>query len=262
MTNYHWIKLYDEILDDPKMGRLSDGAYRLCINLFLQANRSEERDGRLPGLEDMAWIFRLSMDDLQSYWQELEQAEIVCMVDDLPYVRQFKSRQEKPVSVADRVAAHRARKQQENGTGNENETELDPDSNEYVTQRYQNKEEDTEKEEEKTISSALADYQAIRLRWIELFPAKPKPRATNKTLTGKARTRMRQKHFRENWCDALTRASQSAFLHSSSWFDLGWFLKNDDHYDRCLIGKYDDGPKSSNGRMTPAPAEERVGGAY
>jgi hypothetical protein len=38
---------------------------------------------------------------------------------------------------------------------------------------------------------------------------------------------------------ALVRAAQSEFLNSSAWFDLGWFLQNDDHYERCLNGKYD-----------------------
>jgi hypothetical protein len=30
-----WIKLYTEILQDPKMGRLTDRQYRTCVNLFL-----------------------------------------------------------------------------------------------------------------------------------------------------------------------------------------------------------------------------------
>lgn len=33
-----WIKLYTEILNDPKMGRLTDRQYRTCINLFLDAD--------------------------------------------------------------------------------------------------------------------------------------------------------------------------------------------------------------------------------
>ncbi len=265
MSTYHWIKLYDEILDDPKMGRLSDGAYRLCINVFLLANRSEERDGRLPDFEDMAWTLRMSPEDLQKCWQELERAEIVCMTDGVPFVIHFESRQTKPVPVAERVAAHRARKSQEPEGNNDDETQLPGEINDDVTPRYQNKEEDTE--EEKELLSANADYQAMRKLWMELFPAKPAPREGNKTLSAKVKTRMRQNHFRDNWESALRRASKSSFLHSSSFFDLNWFLKNDDHYDRCLSGKYDDGPKAArNGhnpaRPIPAPASERVGGRF
>jgi len=92
-----------------------------------------------------------------------------------------------------------------------------------------------------------AAYQEIRQTWIALFPEKRQPRAVNKTLQGKVRTRWRSDHFRENWQGALERASQSSFLQTAPWFDLGWFLRNDDHYDRCLAGNYDDKP----GRLPP-----------
>lgn len=266
MSTYHWIKLYDEILDDPKMGRLSDGAYRLCINAFLLANRSDERDGRLPDFEDLSWLLRLSRDDLEKYWQELERAEIVTVEDGLPFVIHFKARQTKPVPVAERVAAHRARKEQESAENNDSETELPAETNGDVTRRYQNKDIDTdkEKEEEEALPngnvSANADYQLIRKRWIELFPDKATPREGNKTLTAKVKTRIKQNHFKENWEAAMVRAAQSTFLHGSSWFDLAWFLKNDDHYDRCLSGKYDDGPKSSyNGHQ---PARQTAADSY
>ena len=86
---------------------------------------------------------------------------------------------------------------------------------------------------------ASADYLIIRQFWIEQFPDKPKPREGNTTLRGKASTRMRSEHFRENWELALIRASKSTFLAESGWFTLGWFLKNDDHYEKCLNGNYD-----------------------
>ena len=86
-----------------------------------------------------------------------------------------------------------------------------------------------------------ADYQEIRLAWIELFPKKPKPRENNATLRDKARTRMKKAHFQQFWRPALERAARSQFCNDGSWFDLAWFLKNDDHYERCLNGKYDGG---------------------
>lgn len=88
--------------------------------------------------------------------------------------------------------------------------------------------------------SPNADYQAIRKRWIELFPDKPTPRKSNRTLTRKTKTRMKSPDFRDNWEDALERASKSSFLQRESWFYLDWFLKNDDNWHKCLIGKYDD----------------------
>lgn len=102
-----------------------------------------------------------------------------------------------------------------------------------------------------------SDYQEIRQTWIALFPEKPKPRANNQTLQQKVTTRMKSAHFRENWGAALERASTSKFLAAAGWFDLGWFLRNDDHYERCLNGNYDDKKPSARASPSPKPAAAR-----
>lgn len=149
MAAFYWIKLYDEILDDPKMGRLSDGAYRLCINLFLLASRQELRDGRLPDFDDIGWLLRLSSDKLQELWQELERAGIVCMKEGLPFVSNFSTRQE-AVSDAERMRRYRERKRfEEMGQSDEGDTPELQDGNEPVTNRNADKEEDKEEDKEK-----------------------------------------------------------------------------------------------------------------
>lgn len=145
MASYYWIKLYDEILDDPKMGRLSDGAFRLCINLFLMANRNEPRDGSLPDLEDIAWTLRLSNDVAQQYLAELERAGIVAIDDGELVVTNFEKRQA-AVTVNDRVKQFRERKRKEQF--NENATDQEHDSNEGVTESYTDTEEDTDIDKE------------------------------------------------------------------------------------------------------------------
>jgi DNA-binding transcriptional regulator YhcF (GntR family) len=122
MAAYYWIKLYDEILDDPKMGRLSDGAFRLCINLFLLAGRSEERDGRLPDFGDIAWTLRLSGEDMNKHWAELERAGIVYVKDDIPNVANFDKRQS-AVTDAERMRQYRERKRQEQQEANAPESQ-------------------------------------------------------------------------------------------------------------------------------------------
>ena len=57
MASSYWIKLYHEMLDDPKMGRLTDRQFRCAINLFLLAGDCE-LDGILPGLEDIDFRLR------------------------------------------------------------------------------------------------------------------------------------------------------------------------------------------------------------
>ena len=58
MNKKFWIKLYLEILDDPKMGRLPDHLWKFAVELFLLAGR-EGNDGSLPPLAEMAWTLRV-----------------------------------------------------------------------------------------------------------------------------------------------------------------------------------------------------------
>ncbi len=55
MTN-RWFRLYDELLDDPKVQSLSAEDFRSYINLLCLANRN---DGRLPSIEAIAFALRI-----------------------------------------------------------------------------------------------------------------------------------------------------------------------------------------------------------
>jgi group I intron endonuclease len=115
-----------------------------------------------------------------------------------------------------------------------------------------------ESEENKILMSAIAaDYAEILQLWKETFPKKPQPRANNKTLQGKLKTRMKVPHFRESWREALVRAGESKFLHSGSFFDLAWFLHNDNNYEKCLNGNYKDRNKPET-----EPETEHLAGSY
>jgi DNA-binding transcriptional regulator YhcF (GntR family) len=94
MASYSWIKLYQDILNDPKMGRLSDSAFRRCIQLFLLAGEEPERDGRLPSIADAAWVLRVSDEQMAQDWSELEQAGIVALANGCPVVVNFEKRQQ------------------------------------------------------------------------------------------------------------------------------------------------------------------------
>lgn len=90
---YYYLKLYHEILDDPKMGRLSDHLYRRVIELFLIASASTDRDGFLPPVEDMAWKLRTSPAELLADLSEIEKTAIVKNVNGNWYVTNFVKRQ-------------------------------------------------------------------------------------------------------------------------------------------------------------------------
>lgn len=107
------------------------------------------------------------------------------------------------------------------------------------------------------VASPSADYAEIVKAWGEIFPKKPQPRPVNKTLQGKVKTRMSDHYFRGNWLQAMQRAGQSLFLHQSSWFDLGWFLKNDENWLKCLNGNYDE-QLNGNGQHAATPTGRRL----
>ena len=116
MASKYWIKLYHEILDDPKMGRLSDSLWRRFIECCLLAGELDA-DGALPPVMDMAW--RLRMDET-ALTNELDQLARFGMLEyraDNPLaaywnVTKFAERQAK-MSAAERMARHRERQKKD-----------------------------------------------------------------------------------------------------------------------------------------------------
>ena len=135
MPAYYWFKLYDEILNDPKMGKMSDRLYRRSIEMMAFANQHNQ-DGKLPPIDDMAWILRCDETELQQEMSDLasDKYRILTREGDDWIVTNFSSRQER-VSDAERQRRKRERDRQEEYYGHENETISDDCSNEAVTDR-------------------------------------------------------------------------------------------------------------------------------
>jgi hypothetical protein len=154
----YWIKLYTEILDDPKMGRLSDREYRTCVSLFAMAGR-EDREGSLPPIDDMAWSLRMTPVDLTANLQVLARLDILEECDGLWVVRKWQERQAKapsaaPDKVLQRVHEHRERER------NETVTTLHPEVKRDVTPPDTDTDTDTDTEKnrkEQRGASAPAD---------------------------------------------------------------------------------------------------------
>jgi len=72
-----WIKLPVDLLNDPKMGRMSDRLYRRTIELLLIAGESWDNEGILPSVEDMAWILRIDEAGLLDDLAALQKLDIV-----------------------------------------------------------------------------------------------------------------------------------------------------------------------------------------
>lgn len=90
--NRIWIKLYLEILDDPKMGQLSDHLWRRSVELFLLAGKNGN-DGKLPTAGEIAWTLRTSADEVTECLKALSKYGIVHENGGSWFVSHFEKRQ-------------------------------------------------------------------------------------------------------------------------------------------------------------------------
>mgnify|MGYP001812707789 CR=1 FL=1 len=120
MTSY-WIKLYHEILRDPKMGLLDDHTWRRAIELFLIAGERKE-EGRLPTITDTAWLLRTSEQDLQESLEKLAELGIAQQDKSGWLISNFAKRQA-PLSAAERMRLYRKRKRSTDSSREQHRTD-------------------------------------------------------------------------------------------------------------------------------------------
>ena len=169
MASKYWIKLYHEILDDPKMGQMPDRLWRRTIELFLLAG-DVNKEGRLPPAKDIAWRLHLSVDGLSDDLSLLATYGIVHEENGQYIVTKFSERQS-AMSGAERSRRyHNSQKHNEYQRvhyGYSNEHRDDTATNRRVDIDIDiDKEEETEEmvaiaKEEKSPSKALGALQKL-----------------------------------------------------------------------------------------------------
>jgi hypothetical protein len=135
-NSFYWFKVYNEILDDPKMGKLSDRLYRRAIEMMAFASRNND-NGKLPPVDDMTWILHTTEDDLNAELKELasDKYNILTIDTDGCYVvKNFQKRQER-ISVTERQQYKRKRDINNEYTGNDSVTIRDNIVTKPVTTR-------------------------------------------------------------------------------------------------------------------------------
>jgi hypothetical protein len=130
-----WLRLYDDILDDPKIQMLSDRAFRMFVNCLALAKRN---NGKLPGdMNSLAFSLRLPAGKCADTFQVLLSAGCIDRNDDGTYSpHNWNGRQYESDSAAERMRRYRERNKsksgdealrnaQRNSDGIESDTEAD-----------------------------------------------------------------------------------------------------------------------------------------
>ena len=144
-SNNYWMKLWFDILRDPKMGMLPDRLWRRVIELFLLAGQNGE-DGLLPEVATIAWQLNKSVPAIVTDLNKIAEVGIVQEIEEGRWiVTNFKKRNE-PVDSMKRIKDFRQRERYEKSNADETEvkrecnadvTEVKRDCNEALQVRYQ-----------------------------------------------------------------------------------------------------------------------------
>jgi hypothetical protein len=103
-----WIRLYTEVIHDPKVCRLSDRLYRVWIGCLCMA---AETDGYLPPLKDVAFTLRMNEKAAQEALAGLELAGLIDRELEGQRMHGWENRQyESDTNAAERMRRHRKNK--------------------------------------------------------------------------------------------------------------------------------------------------------
>jgi len=155
MSGNYWIKLYIEIIDDPKMATLPDRLWRRVIELFLLAGKMGE-NGLLPTTSQLAWLMRMDTDDLELDMQQLCNTGIIEAVPNGWNIPKFKKRQE---PIPSSIRAHEYRKRMQEQRYYQNDEVTEPSRNVTQINRLTDTETDTESEADAEKPKSAAAFE-------------------------------------------------------------------------------------------------------
>lgn len=112
--SYAWMKLYVELLDDPKVGLMPDWVFRRFIQFLLCATERNQA-GLLGPVSELAWRLRSSEEDVLSALRTMSEIGIVRETGDGWLVMKFAKRQASLTST-ERSQKSRQRPRNEDAT--------------------------------------------------------------------------------------------------------------------------------------------------
>ena len=154
MANNYWMKLWFDILIDPKMGTLPDRLWRRVIELFLLAGKNGS-NGYLPDIKLMAWTLNITEKSLIRDLREIEKLGIVSSPDGQQWIVTNFAKRNAKIDGAKRVKDFRDRQR-----NNPSDADDNADDNADVTNRYQEEQRYRGTEEQiKTEAAELKDLK-------------------------------------------------------------------------------------------------------
>ena len=272
-----WFRLYDEMLDDPKVQMLSPELFRTWVNLLCLASRNK---GRLPPTRQAAFALRMSCDDLQSRLDDLILAGLIDIGADKGLSpHNWSKRQWASDDSSERVRRHRAAKRQRLETPDE--TDNAPGDVTHVTVTVTPPDTDTETDTETESKSPLTPQTGgdSQPEPIEAKRAGPTPMEALRAfesynavalrcglqqaskLTGdrqrKIVARLRD-YGLDGWERAMANIERSGFLTGKN--DKGWranldFVVQASSFGKLHDGAYGNGQQAeARGKAEPRPA--------
>lgn len=224
-----WFRLYDDVLNDPKVQRLSGDTFKFWINMLCIASKN---GGVLPSIEDMAFALRVSNDVCSSLIDELKTCGLIDGGKRL-VPHGWEKRQYKSDTSTDRVKRFRERSR--NVTETVSETAPDTDT-ETDTETDKNQKKIPKKRDRSAGSAEFENFWSVYPRKINRAVAlKAFEKAIRKTEADLIITAVRGYKFaddeqfiphpatwlnQERWIDGtptsvrpqVTEAEQAAFL--------------------------------------------------
>lgn len=141
-----WFRLYDEVLNDPKIQNLPENIFKFWVNLLCLANK---HGGVLPDIDAISFALRVSKKKAEANMSVLEMTGLIDRTDNGLEPHNWKSRQYKSDSSADRMRRLRERK---------NTVTCDVTSTVTVT-RPENRDRTDTETEQRAEQKPLADLQ-------------------------------------------------------------------------------------------------------
>jgi hypothetical protein len=120
-----WFRMYDEVLDDPKVQRLSGEDFKTWVNLLCLASRN---DGRLPDIEDIGFALRLDAKRAKAAVGRLCSAGLIATDDDGFAPHKWNDRQYKSDVSTGRVKRFRERSKERAETATETAPDTEADT--------------------------------------------------------------------------------------------------------------------------------------